>query len=294
MPSSPWLDLLIAPNMSQGAVRLEFDVARRFNGDRSTFGGVLKLPVELSRDLPGTPLMLAGTLRLTGETEGLSIPAQTMLVNENTIRIPISDEQLARLEDKRLGKAPMFELFLRGIGTVDGSIVILNSHHPVNLPVPLEEWLKVLDQLGFGKRRLIELPPAPARAGKTWAAAAAQIQEASRRLSKGDSGGAMLEARNALQRTLEAAGESIGRPQAEKEAFTNFGKALAAGLRSRHVDRSDDPHAVLADAVTLAISTFGFGSDPGHTSLTNTERVHAELAISVATALYTYFACTLK
>jgi hypothetical protein len=170
MPTGLWLDLMIAPNHSQGAVRLEFDVARRLAADRSTFGGVIKLPAEVSRDLTGTPLMLAGTLRMTGEREGLSIPAQSMLMNENTIRIP-----------------------------------------PVK-------------------------------------------------------------------------GGPIG----------PFADQIAAALDGMHEKKSDDPYKTLADAVRLAKSCAGFASDPPHSGLSTAERVHAELALSIALTIYSYFGRTLK
>jgi hypothetical protein len=278
----------------QGAIRFQFDMALRLDVDRSTFGGLLKVPAELSNELHGIPLMIAGTLKLAGEREGLAIPAQTPLVNENTLRIPISDEQIARLEEKRAGNAPTFELLLRGVASLDGSTVIVNSTHPVNLPVPLEVWLKTLDKLGFGKRRLIELPPIPARDGVTWEAAAIQIQAAAQRLASGDSGAAMTEARTALQRTLEAVGLSLGVTPQKGGPIGPFVDQITAALNARHEKKSDDPYLALADAVKLVKSCAGFASDPPHTGLLKAERVSAELALSLATALYCYFARTVQ
>jgi hypothetical protein len=294
MPSAPWLDLLVAPGYTGTAVRLEFDVAQRFNADRSTFGGVLLLPVEVSQGLKGTPLMLAGTLRLTGEREGLTIPAQSMIINENTLRIPITDDQVAQLEEKRSGAEPIFELSLRGIGTVDGVVVVINSSHPVYLTVPLPRWLKALESLAFGRRRLIELPPPATREGALWEAASAQVQAAAGRLTTADSGAAMTEARIALQRTIEAIGACVGRSPVKGTPFGPYADQIAAVLEGMHQKKSDDPFQTLADAVRLAKSCAGFASDPPHSGLSAAERVHAELALSTATTLYTYFARTIK
>jgi hypothetical protein len=259
MPSAPWLDLLVSPSYTGTVVRLEFDVAQRFSADRSTFGGVILLPAELSQGFKGAPLMLAGTLRLTGEREGLAIPAQSMIINENTIRIPISDDQVSRLEEKRSGAEPIFELSLRGTGILDGVAVVLNSAHPVNLTIPLPRWLKALEGLGFGRRRLIELPPPPTRPGAQWEAALAQIQAAAGRLMTADSGAAMTEARTELQRTVDAVGECVGRPGVKGEAFGPFADEVASILGRMHLKKSDDPFQTLADAGSIRISLVEMG-----------------------------------
>jgi hypothetical protein len=294
MPAAPWLDLVVAPSYTGTAVRLEFDVAQRFNADRSTFGGVLLLPAELSQGFKGAPQMLAGTLRLTGEREGLTIPAQSMIINENAIRIPISDDQVARLEAKRSGAEPIFELSLRGTGIVDGVTVVLDSSHPVNLTIPLPRWLKALEGLGFGRRRLIELPPPPTREGALWEAASAQIQAAAGRLATSDSGAAMTEARIALQRTIGAVGTCVGLSPVKGAPLGPYADHIASILEGMHQKKSDDPFQTMADAVRLAKSCAGFASDPPHTGLSLAERVHAELALSIATTLYTYFVRTIK
>jgi hypothetical protein len=294
MPGAPWLDLLDAPGYTGTIVRLEFDVARRFTADRSTFGGVLKLPVEISQGFSGTPLMLAGWLRVAGEAEGLAIPAQSIIMNENSIRIPISDDQIARFEEKRAGAEPTFELMLRGLAGKNGLVSAVSATSALYLVVPLPEWLKVLDQLGYGRRRLIELPAIPIRDGAAWRAALNQIEAAARRLRTADSGAAITEARTAVQRTLDAAGASIGRPPVKGESFRPFAEEIAKLLESMHQDKSDDPYKALADGVRLAISCFGFASETPHVGFSYAEMVHAELVLSVATTIYTYFARTLK
>jgi hypothetical protein len=294
MPGAPWLDLLDSPSYTRSIIRLEFDVARRFTADRSTFGGVLKLPVELSQGFPGTPLMLGGWLRMTGEREGLVIPAQSIIMNENTIRIPISDGQIARFEERRAGIEPTFELMLRGLAAQNGSVSVVSATNAVYLVVPISEWLKVLDQLGFGHRRLIELPPLPIRESSAWEAALNQIEAAARRLRAADSGAAITEARTALQRTLDAAAVSIGRPPVKGERFRPFAEEIATRLESMHQNNGDDPYKALADGVRLAISSFSFASETPHVGFSYAEMVHAELLLTLATAIYTYFARTLK
>ena len=151
-----------------------------------------------------------------------------------------------------------------------------------------------MEGLGFGRRRLIELPAPPTREGTLWEAASAQIQAAAGRLATADSGAAMTEARTALQRTIDAIGACIGRSPVKGEPFGRFADDIATILGGMHVKKSEDPFQTLADAVRLAKSCAGFASDPPHMGLSSGERVHAELALSIAITLYTYFASSIK
>uniref|UniRef100_E6PH05 Abortive infection protein-like C-terminal domain-containing protein n=1 Tax=mine drainage metagenome TaxID=410659 RepID=E6PH05_9ZZZZ len=293
--SVPRVDLFVDGNPGQIVACIECDVVRRLSGITSTFGAILRLPVEKVNGYAGTIVMLSGILRLSGEHEGITIPAQPFVKNDTMLRVPFSEEQLVRLEERRLGAQICFELALRGVGVIGSqTVALVPNFHSANLVVPVEEWLTVLEQMGFGRRRLIELPPAPARKGEAWEEASKQIQEASRRLASADPGAAMIAARIALERTLEAVGDFIGRPRTEAEAYGPFAKALSEHMRSKHLNRSDDPYGVLADTIQVAISCFGFSSDPAHNALDSAERVHAELAISIATSIFTYFGRMLR
>lgn len=288
MPTLPRVDFQVDSNPGQIVACLEINAAQRLGGYSSTIGNGLMLPVELMRGYTARILMLSGMLRFAGDTYGLTIPAQPLAFNDGFLQAPISDEQVRRIEERRSGEGAIFELLLKAIGIVDSAPVVLVPIVPTSIVVPRDEWIKVLAALGFGLRRLIELPAPPQGLGSLWDAAAKQIEAASWRLAKGDSRAALTEARIALERTLEAAGDAIGHPRSSGEPFTNFAKNLASLFRSKHVDRSSDPYAVLADAIHIAISSFGFASTAAHNAIDAGERAQAELALSVATTVYSY------
>jgi hypothetical protein len=104
----------------------------------------------------------------------------------------------------------------------------------------------------------------------------------------------LTEARTALQRTLDAVALCLGLTPVKGGPIGPFADQIAAALDATHQKKSDDPYATLADAVRLSKSCAGFASDPPHTGLSTTERIYAELALSIATTLYTYFGRTLR
>ena len=272
--------------------QFECDSARRFSAARSYAGGVLKIPfMETRPSYRNDVAMLTvfGFLCWHGEPDGLLIPAQPVNRNVYHLETPFTDEQIERFEKRRAGAAPMLELRLRGVASVNGTSTPITTNGGVPIYIPVEEWLKILAMLGWGQRRLIELPPAPTGLGERWEDAAKALANAARRFAGGDVGVAMTEGRVALERTVEALGQLIGRPR-NGEPVRNYFAAVALEVEKRHVDRSDDPFAVLADSIRLGYKIFGFTSDPVHNGVDAGERANAELALSLITALYTYFA----
>lgn len=248
------------------------------------------VPVERDNRFQGTPLLVSGQLRWSGEPDGLMIPTQPLPANRPFLVVPITDEQIARIESKRAGGQATFDLALSAIGIVSNSTWILSPSFAPPVVVPRDDWLKVLEQLGAGSRRIVELPAPPQAQGPKWADASGRIEAASWRLSSGDPGGAMSETRTAYERLLEALGDELGRSRLEKEPLKNFAEAIASVAEAGHTDRSDDAMAVLAGAIRLAATTFAFASHPVHRGLDTTERINAELALQTVTALYTYLA----
>lgn len=275
---------------------VQCNIPKRIRGQRSTVGPVLQLPLEAARERSAKIMMLYGILKLPGQGEGVTIPAQSFLVNDSQLRIPMTDEELARIEAHRAGKEVGFELWLRGWVMLENQLIALASNNQgVYLSIPREDWIRLLGECGYGTRRLIELPPAPGRDQQKWDEASALIQGASARLASGDAGGAMTQIRNALQRIIESVGDCVGRPRTGNDsALKNYALAVKAELEKKHEDKTDDPYQVLADAVQLVISAFGFASDPPHNDLDAAERAHAELAIATTTAIYCYCAKTIR
>ena len=249
------------------------------------------LPLQLMSNFPpqirATPFLIGGSISWHGENDGLPISAQPWLFNQQHLSISMTDGQIERLEQKRAGGQAMFDLRLRGLGSINGAISVISTTHTPTIIIPRDEWVRVLAMMGHGTRRLIELPPPPSGVGGEWDAAAERIVAGSARLAAGDASVAIAEARTATERLIEAIGGIIGRPR--NGALKPFAEGLAKALRERHVDRSDDAFAVMAKAVELAIEIFGFASEPGHNGFVGSDRRDAELALGLATTLYSYF-----
>ncbi|MGH7747331.1 MAG: hypothetical protein ACREQ5_21620, partial [Candidatus Dormibacteria bacterium] len=142
----------------------------------SRFGPTLALPVQLRAESSMRPVLVVGTLCWPSELSGLPVPAQPILRNPVELRIPLSDEQLARLEAHRAGHELALELRLRGLAQFNTSTIPVSSgHNPTTILIPRDRWLAVLDQCGFGKRRLIELPPPPPAPDDAWGAVTGQL-----------------------------------------------------------------------------------------------------------------------
>jgi hypothetical protein len=274
------------------AISIECD-PDRFLGSRSAFGSTIWFPAKIVSATSTKLMAIGGWLRFANENDGLQIPMQPLTFNEPFLRVPISDEQIARLERKRGGQILMLEIVLRGTGfygTAGAAPATFTASYQPPINVQRDAWLKVLEALGAGQRRLIELPAPPHDRGGFWEKASKQIDAAAWRLASGDAGGAMNEARTAMESALEAVGGVTKVPRKPKEPLRPFAIRVAAEIRKAHVDRGADPYAALASAIELGADIFGFVSDPLHNGLDSAERTNAELALSLVTSLYTYFA----
>lgn len=294
---SPRMDFQQDNAPGQSLLAFEFELAR-CRGLRSTFGPIFMLPIKRVPNFPppsepqADPLLVSGSLGLVGEPCGLAIPGQSWLFNQSELAIPISDDQLERLEQKRAGTEPIFELRLQVVGLSKGVPIVLApvSYHPVTLTIPRDQWLRVLDAMGHGLRRLIELPAAPKGLGNTWDEVTQHLAKSAARLAAGDPGVAMGEARIATERLLEVIGQQLQRPRGEKEPLQPFCDVLVSKLKKQHRPRTDDSSKTLMHTIELLAELFKFASDPPHTAYDGAERHDAELALSLATTLYVYAA----
>jgi hypothetical protein len=278
----PRIDLQFA-RYGTPALSLEFDVVH-FTAGRGQMGAVLQLPIrDVSHTRPAGAIV-TGMLSWKTELIGLAIPAQPLLLNTQFLVIPVSDEDLARIEIARAGESPQFLLNLNGLVTGERGTEPANGTHPgTTLMVPRETWLEVLERVGYGKRQLLELPAAPARG--LWPDALAQIHEASRRLRSADAGASLASSRVAAERLIECIGAAVEVPR-EGKPIRNYAEELAAFLQRRHVDRSSDVFAIMARSIDLLYAIFGPASEPAHKGLNQTDRETAELALAMVTSLY--------
>ena len=68
------------------------NIPRRIRGQRSTVGPVLQLPLEAVHERSAKIMMLYGVLKLAGENEGITIPAQSFVINDTQLRIPMTEQ----------------------------------------------------------------------------------------------------------------------------------------------------------------------------------------------------------
>jgi hypothetical protein len=286
----PHVDLHRDDKPGHTLVSFEINAAQQFGAVSGTLGKALRVPIRVEDGYSGRPLFLAGSLFWHSDGYGANIPGQTYTWGMTHLNVPITDEQIRSLEERRAGATLMFGLHLTGLAVVDGDAVPVSAIYPATIIVPIDDWLKILASLQFGVRRLVELPPAPKNLSGIWDEASRLIADAGRRLSAGDSGGSMSELRPALERMVEVVGAAIGREKRPSENAGPYASAIAARVRKHHRYRSDDAYEVLAAAIDLARTVFGFAADANHRGLRATDRMDAELGLGLLSALFGYLA----
>lgn len=182
MPSAEWY-LQIKQN-DQDGVNVQIDPATVF-GRKGLFGRILCLPYTLS-PLGGSSRVTLRLLSFEGwigwgneqDFVGrIRIPSQIISNNPNKscLQVPITDVQIEAIEDARKGSNASFTVSFAGLATVTpsstdanilatlqaegvGNFMPIESSHPSSLSIERERWLIVLQDLGAGTRRLVELP----------------------------------------------------------------------------------------------------------------------------------------
>ena len=290
MPTLPTVQLYRDSNPGQIIFNVEVN-PQALLAQRTSLGAALRIPAALTPVVHNAhPLTLYGAIGLPNEQGGISIPDQPFGRYDQYLEIPMTDEQLARLERARAGQQLVLEIRLRGLAMIGETPVIVAANYAPSLTIPRDEWLRVLEQLDGGCRRLIELP-APPRTDGMWARVSEHLQRASWRLAAGDPGGALSEARTASERLIEAIGADVGRPRqaSTDKALYNYASAIASIIATAHKERTGDPYEVVSGSVSLVYSVFAMASET-HNGLDRIERLNAELAVATLSALYAYAA----
>src|SRR5579875_517057 len=288
----PRLDFAAHDHPGQIVFMLELD-PERTRGARPTSGPIVYLNLTQPRDRSGSsgthePLWIGGWISWTGENDGLLIPAQPPLLNRSEFAVPLSDDQLTRIEERRSGGGATFTLQLWGVARASSGLVesVTSGTFAVPFSVPRERWLEVLTQCGFGKRRIIELPPAPVAIADVWSAVSGRLEAASRELAAGRWGASLTETRVALERLADAVGFDLQISRG-KEPFGNYVDTLGKALESLARDQKSAPYDLIAKLIRAA---FAFASDPPHQGLDRGARDDAEFALSATITLYVYLA----
>lgn len=188
-------------------VKVEIDPAAVY-GIKGQLGRSLCLPFKLSGPSRNTRVILRlisleGWIATGAETEyvgKMRLPSQIISNNPNKqyILVPVTDEQIEAIEETRNGSNANLPISLAGLATVNavsadeklleklraeeiGNPMPIESSYTSILSIERERWLTVLQGLGAGTRRLVELPEARLPRGMdVWAECLRLLDEATR------------------------------------------------------------------------------------------------------------------
>ncbi len=166
----------------------EFQVDEKgIKGARGFMGPVLSIPYTVDIQGPHAKfaklLFIGGWIGWRTEQEalmGLRIPTEPVRPNHMILRVPVTDLQIEMIEIARAGGPVQFQILLFGLahlpvnvtprpaqaGQASGALNVwcepreIGYDTGMHLPVDLsrEQWFTILEALGAGKRRLVEIP----------------------------------------------------------------------------------------------------------------------------------------
>jgi hypothetical protein len=286
----PKVDFYLEEAPNRSAFVIDADPAR-VSGARTAFGAEVRISALLQFDrTQAVPISLEGALLWENDSSGLPIPAQSAGRGGTFgLAVPITDAQLATFERRRGQKEPAFQLQLRGVaqdtqtGRVRGYAPMMAS---MPFTIPRDRWADVLDACGYGRIRIVELPPPPDRQDAAWAAIARRLEAASRDFNLGRYGESMVSTRTVIEEMVSII-EADLKITPLSPAFKNRVEAVSKHLTTMHASRGGDPFAVIGAVLGAA---FGFTSEPAHRGFEVASREDAEFALFLTTALYSHLA----
>lgn len=152
----------------------------RISAGRSIFGPFLLLPVSIeglhnkedgraAEDL----FLIGGAMGWMDEIVlGLLIPPQIITPNNETLTVPLTDAQIAAMEDKRAGREAQLSVNLEGVASWPPNSVtqsngvratdtgaVRRQHGPLmRVVIHRDKWLDLLKIMGQGAKHVVELP----------------------------------------------------------------------------------------------------------------------------------------
>ena len=280
MPASEW-DLQVWSAGQAGIFRVHIDPGD-ITGIRGVFGPMLQMPFKVefpSGNFTQDPLLftLGGRLMGPGEAQfsaGLIIPQQPFDPNDQILRVPLTDWQVAALEVAR-GVGPL-QLYLVLLGaativlkTAQGSVPTARSVRAPSDPgryltVQREQWLKIFGDLGGDKIRLLELPELDLPQQQTkWGECMRLLNLASGKQHRGEFEDSIANLRKVVEGIVTVLSEQWKVPRTKDRSFEQWAAELSG--RMVHVWK-DDPEAanqlarLLATAWTWTSPSHHFGS----------------------------------
>ena len=173
-----WLKKWTGTGNDPNFVKVQIDPAEVW-GCRGAFGPMLVLPYKLPKgEGPSASmelLSLEGWIGLGNVTESdarLPIPSQIVwpAPQQYRLQVPLTDAQIEAIEQMRNGGRANLIIWLGGVASGGQGLLPVQSTNSGYLTIEREHWLTILQRLGAGARRLVELPePRLPRGEQPWA-----------------------------------------------------------------------------------------------------------------------------
>lgn len=207
------------------------------------------------------------------ETIRRDIPRQIMLTSE------LSDQQIRGIEATRTAPDGSFNLRLAlRVSTTDGAEVLSGSVSAQPVRISRETWLKILEQIGFRKTLIIELPVPEAATKPELTSALKFYQQAQSRFGAGDFRGTAESLRQCLAAIVGKKGEE------EQDAVAVLAELRAAQKRTRS-DRVE-----YTERLELVRASMKFAADLGaHPEVADTFRMDALAQLHMTAGLIQWF-----
>lgn len=296
MPTTTWR-LCPWGNVDNAYIAVEVDPSM-IRGQRGVFGAALLIDVKFTPAPHIRPEIrfhaIEGWITWGAESEflpGIRIPSQVIDLNTKYLQAPITDEQIEAIEERRNGDALLFKVTLRGMATIPNlretipRIVQQSGASPEVQSVPLsevqavwevsntgqpvrierEQWLKILEGLGKGKRRLIELPQPhlPTENEQAWTEYLRLLTEATVSYRTGQFEQVLNNCRKVVEGVTEVLCNHWGIKRDPKKPITKWAREVLTHLSTVWTNDPEDAklfYALLPAAFSWTSGTHHYGS----------------------------------
>jgi hypothetical protein len=132
----------------------------------------------------------------------LPIPLRTVQAQAPYfLPVPLTDAQIAAIEEERQDGPVTLYVWLSGLASQSAIVQpIQNNTTAQSLTIHREHWLTVLEQCGFGRRRLVELPdPRLPRNVQEWQECVRQLEQATQHYRQGEYEAALTSCRKIVE-----------------------------------------------------------------------------------------------
>jgi len=249
MPFAEWWLKKWAPEGNDpNFVKVQIDPAEVW-GCQGAFGPMLVLPYKLPKgEGPSASmelLSLEGWIGLGNVTETdarLPIPSQIVwpAPQQYRLQVPITGAQIEAIEEARKGGQASLTVWLGGVASGEQRLLAVQSTNSSWLTIERERWLAVLQQLGAGTRRLVELSePHLPRGGPRWSECLRLLDGATQFYRSGEYEQALKDCRAIVEGIPHVLCAAWGLPpQRDGQAFEGWTREM--GNRLSAAWRDDD------------------------------------------------------